>query len=100
MGQRPSDQTVDFWRGPLKLSLNKRFLVHSDGTPFSWLGDTAWELLHRLNREQAIQYLDLRAKQKYTLIQAVALADHIGFLPTWGRWRLGAVTATNQLRRN
>ena len=28
-----------------------------DGTPFFWLGDTAWELFHRLNREDAEYYL-------------------------------------------
>jgi hypothetical protein len=59
----------------LRVSETKRFLVLSDGTPFFWLGDTAWELFHRLNREQAVEYLDLRAKQKYTVVQAVALAE-------------------------
>jgi hypothetical protein len=59
----------------LKVSDNQRFLQHEDGTPFFWLGDTAWELFHRLDREQAIQYLDLRAKQGFTVIQAVALAE-------------------------
>ena len=37
----------------LKLSDNKRFLVRADGTPFFYLGDTAWELFHRLDREQS-----------------------------------------------
>ncbi|MDO8542052.1 MAG: glycoside hydrolase family 140 protein [Opitutaceae bacterium] len=59
----------------LKVSENQRFLVTADGKPFFYLGDTAWELFHRLNREQAVQYLDLRAKQRYTVIQAVALAE-------------------------
>ena len=27
----------------------RRFLVTEDGTPFFWLGDTAWELFHRLD---------------------------------------------------
>ena len=45
------------------------------GRPFFWLGDTAWELFHRLNREEADEYLALRAKQGYTVIQAVALAE-------------------------
>lgn len=59
----------------LSVSENKRFLVTSEGKPFFWLGDTAWELFHRLNREQAIEYLDLRARQRYNVIQAVALAE-------------------------
>ncbi len=59
----------------LKVSDNKRFLVTSDGKPFFYLGDTAWELFHRLDRKQAVAYLDKRASQKYTAIQAVALAE-------------------------
>lgn len=60
---------------PLKVSDNQRFLITADGRPFFWLGDTAWELFHRLDREQALQYLDLRAKQRFNVIQAVALAE-------------------------
>jgi len=59
----------------LKVSDNQRFLITDDGSPFFWLGDTAWELFHRLNREQAVEYLDLRAKQRFNVIQAVALAE-------------------------
>ena len=36
----------------LKVSADQRHLVHDDGTPFFWLGDTAWELFHRLNRKR------------------------------------------------
>ncbi len=59
----------------LKISDNQRFLVTADGQPFFWLGDTAWELFHRLNREEAIHYLDQRARNGFTVIQAVALAE-------------------------
>ncbi len=59
----------------LKVSENRRFLVHEDGTPFFWLGDTAWELFHRLDREEADRYLETRARQGFTVIQAVALAE-------------------------
>jgi hypothetical protein len=59
----------------LKVSENKRFLVTADGKPFFWLGDTAWELFHRLNREEAELYLKNRAERRYTVIQAVALAE-------------------------
>lgn len=59
----------------LKVSTNKRYLVREDGTPFFWLGDTAWELFHRLNREEADRYLTDRAAKGFTVIQAVALAE-------------------------
>lgn len=59
----------------LKVSADKRFLQTVDGKPFFYLADTAWELFHRLDRKQAIEYLDTRASQGYTVIQAVALAE-------------------------
>jgi hypothetical protein len=46
----------------LRVSDNKRFLVHEDGTPFFWLGDTGWELFHRLNGEKADKYLENRLR--------------------------------------
>jgi hypothetical protein len=59
----------------LKVSENHRFLVHADGKPFFYLGDTAWELFHRLNREEADHYLRDRAAKGYTVIQAVAIGE-------------------------
>src|SRR3990172_13389663 len=41
--------SVDFSHGDLKVSENKRFIVHSDGTPFFYLGDTAWGMMHVRN---------------------------------------------------
>ena len=62
----------------LKVSENRRFLVDSDGKPFFYLGDTAWELFHRLTREEADHYLRNRAEKGFTVIQAVALAEFDG----------------------
>ncbi len=59
----------------LKVSDNKRYLVTADGKAFFWLGDTAWELFHRLTREEADLYLKNRADKGFTVIQAVALAE-------------------------
>ncbi len=59
----------------LKVSDNRRFLVTEDGRPFFYLGDTAWELFHRLNREEATSYLEDRARKGFTVVQAVALAE-------------------------
>ncbi len=59
----------------LKVSANHRFLVKADGSPFFYLGDTAWELFHRLNREDAARYLENRARKGFTVIQAVVLAE-------------------------
>ena len=59
----------------LTLSPNRRFLVHDDGTPFFYLGDTAWELFHRLTPDEAERYLQDRAAKGFTVIQAVVLAE-------------------------
>ncbi|HET9486112.1 MAG TPA: glycoside hydrolase family 140 protein [Chryseosolibacter sp.] len=59
----------------LQVSDNRRFLQTPDGKPFFWLGDTAWELFHRLTREEAEKYLKNRADKGFTVIQAVALAE-------------------------
>ena len=61
--------------GGLKVSENRRFLVRADGAPFFYLADTAWELFHRLNREEADRYLEDRARKGFTVIQAVAGAE-------------------------
>jgi hypothetical protein len=60
------------------VSENKRFLVHEDGTPFFYLGDTAWELFHRSTREEADLYLRNRADKGFSVIQAVVLAEENG----------------------
>jgi len=52
-----------------------RFLITEDGKPFFYLGDTAWELFHRLTREEATTYLQDRACKGFTVIQAVVLAE-------------------------
>jgi Protein of unknown function (DUF4038)/Putative collagen-binding domain of a collagenase len=59
----------------LRVAENKRFLVTADNQPFFWLGDTAWELFHRLTREEAVHYLTNRAARRFTVVQAVALAE-------------------------
>lgn len=67
--------SIDFKHGKLKVSENKRFLVFEDGAPFFYLGDTGWELFHRLNKEQTEKYLENRREKGFTVIQAVALAE-------------------------
>lgn len=55
-----------------------RYLQTNTGQPFFWLGDTAWELFHRLTREEAEEYLETRRKQGFNVIQAVVLAETDG----------------------
>jgi len=54
---------------------NRRYIVTETGEPFFYLGDTAWELFHRLTRDEAELYLKDRAAKGFTVIQAVVLAE-------------------------
>lgn len=62
-------------RGALRITPNGHYLQYADGTPFFWLGDTAWELFHRLTLEEIEQYLDNRKAKGFNVIQAVILAE-------------------------
>lgn len=62
----------------LKAHENKRYLMWEDGSPFFYLGDTAWELFHHLTKAEIEYYLSVRAQQGFTVIQAVALAEFGG----------------------
>ena len=61
--------------GKLQVSKNNRYLEHKDGTPFLYIGDTAWELFHRLNEQEVDKYLEDRRAKGFTVIQAVILAE-------------------------
>ena len=63
---------------PVEVSANHRYLIDQHGKPFFYLGDTAWELFHRLDHDEANAYLEDRAAKRFTVIQAVILAEHGG----------------------
>jgi len=57
--------------GTLKVSENGRYLQHENGTPFFWLGDTAWLLFQRLNRDQAKAYFENRRDKGFNVVQSI-----------------------------
>ncbi|TQM14730.1 DUF4038 domain-containing protein [Pseudonocardia kunmingensis] len=48
------------------------------GEPFFWLGDTAWSLFVNLTRAETEEYLDARAAQGFTVVQAAAVFPQAG----------------------
>ena len=52
----------------LRVSTEGRFLVKEDGSPFFWLGDTAWGL-PLLGPEDVRHYLDDRVAKRFNVIQ-------------------------------
>jgi hypothetical protein len=59
----------------LRVSDDHRHIVTDDNHPFLWLGGTAWELIHRLNREEIKEYMKDRSEKGFTVIQTVILAE-------------------------
>lgn len=62
----------------IQVSPNKRFLTTKDGKPFFWLGDTDWEMAHRLTREEVETFINTRSQQGFNVLQVVALAEFEG----------------------
>ena len=55
--------------GRLKVSDNQRFLQYENGRPFFWLGETAWLMPERLNREEVEYYLKTCHEAEYNMVQ-------------------------------
>jgi hypothetical protein len=63
-----------YTHGPLRVSANRRYLEHADGTAFFWLGDTWWMgLCNRLEWPAEFKSLTADRKAKgFNVIQIVA----------------------------
>lgn len=59
--------------GRLKVSDNNQYLVHDNGKPFFWLGNTAWLMPERLNRDEVEFYLTREHEQGYNVEQIQVL---------------------------
>jgi len=59
----------------LKISNDQSYIVNQSDEPFFWLGGTAWELIHRCDKEEIEKYLTDRAEKGFTVIQTVILAE-------------------------
>jgi hypothetical protein len=57
--------------GPIRVSPDGRHFVDKAGTPFFWLGDTAWPLFAQYSKAEAEAYLANRAQKGFTVIQGV-----------------------------
>jgi hypothetical protein len=62
----------------LRVSESGRYLVKVDGSPFFYLADTAWELVHVATREEIRLYLCDRAAKRFTVIHTVLLSEMNG----------------------
>lgn len=90
---------LSFCLAQVEVSPNGRFLQTKNGEPFFWLGDTEWELFHRLTRKEVLQVLNKRQEQGFNVIQAVALAEFNGIRQPnrYGDWPLNNEDPTQLL---
>ena len=58
--------------GPIRVARDHRHLEHTDQTPFLWMADTAWEGGLRSKLKDWFDYAQLRASQKFTVVQWIA----------------------------
>ncbi len=77
-GEKPWDH------GPLKVSSSGTYLEHSDGTPFFWLGETAWLLPERLNRDEADYYLQRAGEARFNVV-LVQTVNNVPAINVYGR---------------
>lgn len=66
--------------GILAVHENRRYLVNGK-KPFLWLGDTAWLLFEKLDREQSQLYLKNRQAKGFNVIQATLVHTLPGAAP-------------------
>ena len=55
--------------GKLQVSSNQRFLQFENGEPFFWMGETAWLMPERLNREEVSYYLKTCHEAGFNMVQ-------------------------------
>ncbi|NDW09697.1 glycoside hydrolase family 140 protein [Dysgonomonas sp. 520] len=73
--------------GKLKVSDNKRFLQHENGKPFFWLGETAWLLPSRSNRDEVDYFMAETGKNGYNVLQ-ISVLHNIPSMNVYGSWAL------------
>ena len=57
-----------YGHGYLKMSDNKRYLVHADGTPFLFVADTAWTAYIYATDSEWRQYIENRSSKKINTV--------------------------------
>ena len=67
----PKGKTRFERHGPVRVSSNRRFLEHADGTPFFWLADTGWNAALLSTPEEFQYYVDQRSRQRFSAVQWV-----------------------------
>jgi hypothetical protein len=68
----PRNATIFERHGPVQVAEGRRHFVHQDGTPFFWLGDTAWNGPLWSSDGDWEHYLRTRVRQRFNAVAWVA----------------------------
>ncbi len=71
----PSFAQKPWQNGHLIVSENNRYLMHENGSPFFWLGDTGWLMPERLNRDEVDFYLANCKDAGFNIVQVQTIND-------------------------
>ncbi|MBN1670983.1 MAG: DUF4038 domain-containing protein [Kiritimatiellae bacterium] len=63
-----AEESALYRHGSLGISPNSRYLVHADGTPFLWIGDTTWLGYVRATDTEWQAYIDDRASRGFSVV--------------------------------
>ena len=85
--QESSKIVIPWENGKLKVSDNKRYLQHENGKPFFWLGETAWLLPSRSNRDEVDYFMAETRKNGYNVVQ-ISTLHNIPAMNVYGHWAL------------
>lgn len=61
--------------GNLVVSDNSRYLQHTNGKPFFWLGDTGWLICQKLDRDEIRMYFKNRKGKGFNVVQCIVLQN-------------------------
>lgn len=61
--------------GQIKIDSSGHYFQTTDEKPFFWLGDTGWNLLNSLTKDEIISYLDNRKDKGFNVIQCVIVSE-------------------------
>ncbi|MDE6341041.1 MAG: glycoside hydrolase family 140 protein [Muribaculaceae bacterium] len=76
------------WKnGRLTVSPEGRYLMHENGTPFFWLGDTGWLMPQRLDRDEVEFYISRCGEAGFNVIQIQTL-NAVPSINTYGQYSM------------
>ncbi len=73
-----------YQHGYLRVSDSHRYLVYADGTPFLWIGDTAWAAPMNATWDAWKAYVHDRVQKHFTVVQIFCASDWAGDKDTAG----------------